>query len=62
MKQLQQQLTEPVDMPEQGHEEAVYQFFDQAKTYRDGLPMRGKGAMQSTYALSVGLHAKPGRN
>lgn len=60
LKQLQQQLTETVDMLEQGHEEALYQFFDQAKTYRDGLPIRGKGAMQSTYDLYVDIPDKPG--
>ncbi|HEC2153062.1 prephenate dehydrogenase [Staphylococcus delphini] len=60
LKQLQQQLTETVAMLEQGHEEALYQFFDQAKTYRDGLPIRGKGAMQSTYDLYVDIPDKPG--
>ncbi|PNZ36053.1 prephenate dehydrogenase [Staphylococcus lutrae] len=60
LKQLQKQLTQTVSMIEAGEHDALYHFFEQAKNYRDALPIRGKGAMQSTYDLYVDIPDKPG--
>lgn len=46
MKKLQKMVQE-----ENGHE--IYTYFHQAKTYRDGLPERQKGAIPSFYDLYV---------
>ncbi|WP_392449830.1 prephenate dehydrogenase [Staphylococcus massiliensis] len=60
MKNWQQQMAEATQMLEDTEPEALYQFFEQAKTYRDALPSQKKGAVLSSFDLFVEIPDRPG--
>jgi prephenate dehydrogenase len=45
---------------EKGNSEQIYNYFVQAKQFRDGLPIRAKGAIPSFYDLYVDVPDYPG--
>ncbi|MGL4523640.1 MAG: prephenate dehydrogenase, partial [Bacilli bacterium] len=49
----QQQMKKIEQFVQSGDEEQIYQFFDQAKQFRDQLPERGKGAIENFYELYI---------
>ncbi|KIX89759.1 prephenate dehydrogenase [Staphylococcus microti] len=60
MKQFQAQLTDVIHTLETENETDLYDFFAENKAYRDALPIRGKGALTSTYDLYVDIPDKAG--
>ncbi len=45
---------------EEGNSDYLYDYFSGAKTYRDSLPVRAKGAIVAFYDLYVDVLDKPG--
>ncbi|MFC7060448.1 prephenate dehydrogenase [Halobacillus seohaensis] len=45
---------------EKEEKQSTYDYLAQAKTYRDGLPMKEKGAIPAFYDLYVDIHDQPG--
>ncbi|GEL07405.1 prephenate dehydrogenase [Salisediminibacterium halotolerans] len=60
LKEWQSQLTGVEKMIDEADEEAIFTFFQQAKTARDQLPSRKKGAMLPFYDLFVDVPDHPG--
>ncbi|MGV3042212.1 prephenate dehydrogenase [Staphylococcus rostri] len=60
MKQFQSQLTDVIETLESENKSALYDFFADNKAYRDALPIRGQGALTSTYDLYVDIPDKTG--
>jgi prephenate dehydrogenase len=48
------------DLLEEENSEEIFRYFQQAKQYRDGLPVREKGAIPSFYDLFVDVPDYPG--
>ena len=47
-------------MLREGNSESLYDYFSGAKTYRDSLPVRAKGAIIAFYDLYVDVLDRPG--
>ncbi|QLK86213.1 prephenate dehydrogenase [Staphylococcus sp. 17KM0847] len=60
MKQFQAQLTDVITLLESDDASSLFNFFEYAKSYRDALPIRSQGAMNSTYDLYVDIPDKAG--
>ncbi|WP_281183074.1 prephenate dehydrogenase [Staphylococcus schleiferi] len=60
LKHLQRQLSNTIHLLETEQQDALYDFFNDAKSYRDALPIRQKGAMESTFDLYVDIPDQPG--
>ncbi|MBC1457460.1 prephenate dehydrogenase [Listeria newyorkensis] len=53
-------MNEAIDMLEKEDSDAIYQFFDTAKEFRDSLPVHQEGAIPSFYDLFVDVPDYPG--
>lgn len=60
MKAFQKQFKEVISLLEQQDETGLHQFFDNAKQYRDQLPIRSLGAMNSSFDLYVDIPDQSG--
>ncbi|PSL50505.1 prephenate dehydrogenase [Salsuginibacillus halophilus] len=60
LDQWQKQMQHMRTLIASGDETALFDFFARAKTYRDGLPPREKGALPSFYDLYVDVPDHPG--
>ncbi|ALN76380.1 prephenate dehydrogenase [Staphylococcus agnetis] len=60
MKQLRSQFDDVITLLESQDANGLYAFFNHAKMYHDELPLRNKGAMNSTFDLYVDIPDKPG--
>lgn len=60
LEKWQLEMSKITDMLESENEEAIYQYFDQAKRFRDELPQKEKGAIPAFYDLFVDIPDYPG--
>ncbi|RSD26580.1 prephenate dehydrogenase [Mesobacillus subterraneus] len=56
----QREMDRVKDLLSGGDEDLIYNFFDSAKKFRDGLPAREKGAIPSFYDLFIDVPDYPG--
>ena len=55
-----EEMDEVKELLEQENSDEIFHYFQQAKQYRDGLPVREKGAIPSFYDLFVDVPDYPG--
>ncbi|WP_371809559.1 prephenate dehydrogenase [Halobacillus sp. Marseille-Q1614] len=55
-----EEMAEVQQLLKQREKESTYQYLVEAKNYRDGLPMKEKGAIPSFYDIYVDIHDQPG--
>lgn len=60
LDQWQEEMNKVKTMLENENSSAIYNYFQQAKQYRDGLPMKEKGAIPAFYDLFVDIPDYPG--
>ncbi|PLS02131.1 prephenate dehydrogenase [Neobacillus cucumis] len=60
LNQWLQEMNEVKALLEQENSSAIFNYFDQAKQFRDGLPQKEKGAIPSFYDLYVDVPDYPG--
>ncbi|WP_298785952.1 prephenate dehydrogenase [uncultured Marinococcus sp.] len=60
MEDWKQQMSAIEQMLAAGDKEQIYQFFEHAKSYRDGLPAKKQGAIPAIYDLFVDVPDHPG--
>jgi prephenate dehydrogenase len=60
LEKWEDEMTEVREMIENVDSEAIYQYFEEAKTFRDRLPQRKRGAIPSFYDLYVDVPDYPG--
>lgn len=60
LNQWQQEMNEVKVLLETGNGEEIFEYFFQAKQFRDGLPQKEKGAIPSFYDLYVDVPDYPG--
>lgn len=60
MKHLQSDFSKIIDLLERQDSDGLYDFFNNAKQYRDALPIRSQGAINSSFDLYVDIPDKPG--
>lgn len=60
LKEMQHQLASTINILESNLQTEMFQFFEEAKTYRDTLPLRHQGAMLSSFDLYVDIPDKAG--
>lgn len=60
IREWQEQLTKVAQQIEHDDNEGVFQFFEQARDYRNQLPSKTPGAVSSSYELYVDVPDEPG--
>lgn len=49
-----------IQLIQEGHEKAIYDFFEEARGYRDSFQEKKPGAMLQTFAITVDVEDEPG--
>lgn len=60
LKEWKNQMSSIIELIEEDNPETLYDFFNDAKLYRDELPLKSQGALSIEYDLYVDIPDKPG--
>ncbi|MEW9500206.1 prephenate dehydrogenase [Jeotgalibacillus marinus] len=60
LRQWQGEMNQVIELLNQGDADAMYHYFDEAKQFRDNMPILQKGAIPSFYDLFVDIPDYPG--